>query len=185
MTLTLVFQRGLFKMLEHYRKLPEHRERNYYAQYVRKDPYLSDVDVLAGVIRERATTLSLPVEKVALSFVQSLTYWTPNRVPGGPQSVDYQQYAVQTLINGGGAGDCGDKSLLLVALLKALGIRCVLLQYPGHMAVGIHPRTKLHRDTRYEYENTDYYYSEVTTPGWDIGEKPGKMPTSATILPCR
>jgi len=47
------------------------------------------------------------------------------------------KYPVETPVE---RGDCEDKSILLAAILRALGYRTALLVFPddpGHMAVGV------------------------------------------------
>lgn len=50
---------------------------------------------------------------------------------------EYPKYPVETLVEG---GDCEDKSILLAAILRAMGYRTALLVFsgnPGHIAVGV------------------------------------------------
>lgn len=50
------------------------------------------------------------------------------------------------------SGDCEDTSILLCSIYLAMGFRCALLDYPGHIAVGV-----------YLGDSDDYLYCETTT----------------------
>lgn len=60
-------------------------------------------------------------------------------------------------------GDCEDKSILLCSILLSMGFDSVLLDYPGHIAVGV----------RFGGDNAlpegSYYYCETTVPS-EIGQ---------------
>lgn len=88
------------------------------------------------------------------------------------------QLPAQTLVD---AGDCKDKSILLAAILKNMGYKVALLFYPppagqttGHMAVGIAFNNDEIPAGRtlwyYSYNDTKYYFAEITEPGWLIGQ---------------
>jgi hypothetical protein len=109
---------------------------------------------------------------LALSFVQSIPY-VPNQFP---------RLAAQTLVDN---GDCDDRSILLVGLLKDMGINSDLQMYTaqnmglsfGHMNVGI----EVGVPDGYSYNGYTedagncYYVAETTnrTPiGYTFTEKP-------------
>jgi len=73
-------------------------------------------------------------EKVNLliSFVQSLPYTFDNV---STPFDEYPRFPIETLVFGG--GDCEDTSILTSALLYEMGYDVILINPPGHMAVGI------------------------------------------------
>lgn len=69
----------------------------------------------------------------ALNFVQTaVRYVSDQELYGAPE---FWASPVETLYNH--CGDCEDQAVLLCSLFGALGIRCVLLDYPGHIAAGV------------------------------------------------
>lgn len=109
---------------------------------------------------------------LALSFVQSIPY-VPNQFP---------RLAAQTLVDN---GDCDDKSILLVGLLKDMKIDSVLQLYTpktlglsfGHMNVGVDVGIPdgYSYDSYSEYAGSRYYVAETTnrTPiAYTFAEKP-------------
>jgi hypothetical protein len=109
---------------------------------------------------------------LALSFVQSIPY-VPNQFP---------RLAAQTLVDN---GDCDDKSILLVGLLKDMNIDSTLQLYTSqtmglsfeHMNVGIAVKVpdSYSFDSYSEYAGSRYYVAETTnrTPiGYAFAEIP-------------
>jgi len=103
-----------------------------------------------------------------LSFVQRLPY-VPDSVTSGYD--DYTQFIMETLTQL--AGDCEDTSILFASIMESrpFNYDAVLLEPPGHMAVGL-----LMNDGfdgfAYIYDERKYYYVETTTEGWGIGQIP-------------
>lgn len=109
-----------------------------------------------------------PEEKEArLEFVAS---FVQGALPYVSEEGEYPKYPAETLVEG---GDCEDKSILLAALLRALGYKVALLVFdgdPGHMAVGVDcPGC---RGAYYLHDGVKYFYLETTQPGWAPGEVP-------------
>lgn len=98
-------------------------------------------------------------------FVQSLPYtsdWDAY------ETSDYRQYPYETLYVGG--GDCEDSSILVAAILDAMGYDIVLLRYPNHIAIGIWSMQRAGQSI--QYRGKRYFYLETTSRGWEIGELP-------------
>lgn len=103
-----------------------------------------------------------------IDVVQRLPY-VPDDVSTGYD--DYTKFIAETVAEG--AGDCEDTSILLASVLQAepFGYDTVLLQPPGHMAVGIRGADDL-PGYYFEYDGARYYYIETTGEGWGIGDLP-------------
>ena len=83
---------------------------------------------------------------------------------------EYARYPLETLVDYG--GDCEDTSILMAALLKAMGYDAVLLYFsgdPGHVAVGVAGQFS---GSYFDYQGAKYYYLETTGSGWEIGDIP-------------
>ncbi len=123
--------------------------------------------VLSGVAADIGFSDKRTQAEFVIDFVQSLPY-VPDDVSTGYD--DYTKFTVETLAELG--GDCEDTSILLAGVLQAdpFGYDTVLIQPPGHMAVGIYgtdlPGTYWTKDGR------DYYYLETTGEGWGVGDLP-------------
>jgi len=111
---------------------------------------LSDMDNLFNVV----------------AFVQSLQYVTDEASKGVE---DYVRYPIETLVDG--VGDCEDVVILAASLLHEMGYSVILLSLPEHLALGIKYDPK-YRGTYYKYEGEKYYYLEMTSPGWELGQVP-------------
>jgi hypothetical protein len=106
-----------------------------------------------------------------------------------PYKVADVQLPVQTLAEN---GDCDCKSILLAAILKNMGYRVALVEFPDHFAVGIafeDDQVPSNRDLLYyDYEGTKgtkYYFAETTTPGWRIGDASSKSRKNAFLFPVK
>lgn len=107
-----------------------------------------------------------------LKFVQSITY-------SALSTDDYEwSYALEALV--AEAGRCGDKSILYVSLLEAIGFHTCLIDLPdaNHMvpAVYLDKRPSMTR-TWIRTENVsirgvDYWPGETTSTEWNLGERP-------------
>ena len=106
------------------------------------------IDQLRAIRTARGLSDDEYVEMI-VCFVQTIPYRTPTE-PGPPK------YPVEILAEG--AGDCDDKSLLLVALLSREGYNCSLMYFEPetHMAVGIAG------DEAAGYRGTGYLFIEST-----------------------
>ncbi|MCL2142581.1 MAG: hypothetical protein FWH46_06920 [Methanimicrococcus sp.] len=111
-----------------------------------------------------------------IAFVQSMPYTSDNVTTGYDE---YPRYPIETLVDGG--GDCEDSSILAAALLSEMGYDVVLIELPGHMALGIKGNESL-PGYYYEDNGSRYYYVETTSSGFGIGEMPSQYKNSKAIL---
>lgn len=100
-----------------------------------------------------------------VAFVQSLPYFYDN---SSTVYDDYPRYPIETLVDNG--GDCEDTAILTAAFLKEMGYGVVLVNPPGHMAVGV--KCSSCSGTYYDYNGSRYYYLETTGNNWKIGQIP-------------
>jgi hypothetical protein len=143
-----------------------------YANYVKEDAGYELTAKLAAAFDRRAVEEELSEwEKInmVIDFVQSLQYQ--------PEQGEYPKYPVETLKDGG--GDCEDTSILLAAILDKMGIDCVLLSPPGHMALGL-AITGLN-GRHYLYAGRKYFYVETTGKNWEVGHIPDEYSGSAKV----
>ncbi|PSQ30775.1 hypothetical protein BRD20_06090 [Halobacteriales archaeon SW_8_65_20] len=83
---------------------------------------------------------------------------------------DYTKFIIETLPEL--SGDCEDTAILLAAVLSAdtFGYDMILIQPPGHMAVGIYETDP--QGYYWELDGRKYSYIETTGAGWGIGDLP-------------
>lgn len=101
-----------------------------------------------------------------IAFVQAMPYTSDSVTTGYDE---YPRYPIETLVDGG--GDCEDSSILAAALLLEMGYGVVLIELPGHMALGVKGSENL-AGTYYELNGIRYYYVETTASNFKIGELP-------------
>ncbi|HUW66143.1 MAG TPA: stalk domain-containing protein [Spirochaetia bacterium] len=102
------------------------------------------------------------------------------------QVTNFPELPAETMFNN---GDCKDKSILLAAILKAMGYNVALLYFPppagqtvGHEAVGVQftdaqvTPSSQRNVNYYPYNGTKYYFAETTEPGWLIGQRSDQEP---------
>lgn len=162
--------RELEQILQEYQKLQWlYREAKYqqildgYVSYVTEERNYELVKTLARVLAQKAPRDHRGRIEFAAAFVQEA-------IPYIEEEGEYPRYPVETLVDG---GDCEDKSILLAAILRAMGYRVALLFFegnPGHMAVGVECPNCW--GTYYLKDGVRYFYLETTSPGWSIGEVP-------------
>jgi hypothetical protein len=108
-----------------------------------------------------------------LAFVNSLsnTGQSTSALPDG-----YPNFPVETLVEEG--GDCEDNSILLAALLTALGYNVIIIDIDGHIGVGVSgdaPPGKSFYWFYYDkehYSDKEFYYCETVGGVWKLGECP-------------
>ena len=140
-----------------------------------------DRDSLEAIVKEGVTTMA-PLrdefQKYAkengwygdtmvsfvLAFAQSLPY-TVDKVTTGFD--EFIAYSYETLVSGG--GDCEDTTILASAVLVGLGYEVVLLNPPGHLALGV---AGDYAGSYVEHNGARYFYCESTGVGWRVGEVP-------------
>nr|WP_321498292.1 hypothetical protein [uncultured Methanolobus sp.] len=146
------------------------RSRNRDYSHFVNDPY---DDELISMITEQMTELAGvkgysrdEIPYIVMAFVQSLPYVSDSASAGYDE---YPRFPFETLYHGG--GDCEDSSILLAALLYDMGYGVALVEFPGHMGVGVRGTQAL-EGSYFDYEGIRYYYLETTNSGWDIGVIP-------------
>jgi predicted transglutaminase-like cysteine proteinase len=174
-------------LYDYYRNSPRPPTDNY-SVYV-TNPYDDEyLDKLVQKIREAATQAGFnewETVNFAVSFVQSLPYTSDSVTT---LYDEYPRYPIETLADSG--GDCEDTSILMAAMLDAMGYGVVLLKLPipdtQHMAVGVLGGQGVY-GTYWEHNGGKYYYVETTGEGWKIGELPseyvGKSARIYAIVP--
>jgi hypothetical protein len=102
-----------------------------------------------------------------VAFVQSLPYFKDDVSTGYD---NYARYPIETLVDNG--GDCEDTAILTAALLKEMNYDVVLINPPGHMAIGI--TCSDCSGISYTHDGKKYYYLETTERNWKVGQMPDK-----------
>lgn len=153
-------------------------KRNSYASYAQEHPGYPYLSQLAEQLKADADQLSYTGWELAnylTAFVQQNIVYTKDPFNNG---LDYPKFPIETLFEK--QGDCEDSAILLVTLLKLFGFDALLIQIPGHMAVGI---TCENCNSYYNYEGKKYAYIETTNPNWKIGNMPSEYKnTSAQLI---
>lgn len=85
-----------------------------------------------------------------LSFVQECIMSIPE------EDIEYFRYPIETIIEG---GDCEDKSILFVSIMKAEGYDVALVTFPYHEMGGVALREELKRVENPEYRIPSYLFS--------------------------
>jgi hypothetical protein len=140
-------------------------------EYVTVELVNGTANELATILYEAAESNGASGENARVEFavdvVQSLPY-APDSVTAGFD--DYTKFMLESLVDG--QNDCEDTAILLASVLEAPTFNkdAVLIQPPGHMAVGIWgPQIEGYK---YHHDGRTYAYIETTNPGWSIGDVP-------------
>jgi hypothetical protein len=148
------------------------RSRNRNFSHFVNDPY---DDELISMITEQMAELAESngysrdeVPYIVMAFVQSLPYVSDSASAGYDE---YPRFPFETLYHGG--GDCEDSSILLAALLYDMGYGVALVEFPGHMGVGVKVADSL-EGSYFDYSGVRYYYLETTNSGWEVGMIPNE-----------
>ena len=155
-------------LYDYYVELPRVPTEDYsiYVTHPKDDEY---IDTLIDKIEEVAADTGydeMETANFAVSFVQSLPYAVDNVTTSYDE---YPRYPIETLVDNG--GDCEDTSILMAAILDAMGYDVVLISPPNHMAVGILGNEEF-SGTYWSHNEGKYYYLETTGSGWEIGDLP-------------
>ncbi len=137
-----------------------------YAHYTREHDGHAVLDKVATSLWSLAKQHSLnewEAINLVVAFVQQLSYQQEVTC-----QMEWAKYPIETLVENG--GDCEDTAILLAALLRKLGFGTILMNPPGHMAVGIACNNC--NGSHIRYDGLQYYYVETTYPGWEIGDIP-------------
>ncbi|WP_425342641.1 hypothetical protein [Methanolobus bombayensis] len=158
------------------------RIRNRDFSHFVNDPYDDD---LISMITEQITGLAEEkgysreeIPYIVMAFVQSLPYVSDSVSAGYDE---YPRFPFETLYHGG--GDCEDSSILLASLLYDMGYGVALVEFPGHMGIGVKGAEAL-EGSYYNYSGVRYYYLETTNTGWEVGVVPNEyINLEATVQP--
>ena len=165
-----------------YKNRSRHRDYDLFVS----DPY--DDDLISHIVENlKAAGLDAglgdeEIVYLVVSFVQSLPYTSDNVTTGFDE---YPRFPYETLYDNG--GDCEDTSILVSALLYEMGYGVVLIQLPGHIAVGVRCSEKF-TENYYMYEGSRYCYLETTGENWQIGKIPDEykgQDMKAKIIPVK
>lgn len=83
--------------------------------------------------------------------------------------------------------DCEDRSILFTRLVRdLLGLKCVLIYYPGHLASAVNFPGTEPRGEYYTYEGNDYIVCDPTYIGAGVGRQmPGLELDKAVLIPIK
>ncbi|MCB0753506.1 MAG: hypothetical protein KDC52_18685 [Ignavibacteriae bacterium] len=148
----------------YYKSQSKKNSYDFYAQEHTGYTYLSQ---LAKQLKEDADQLGYTGWKLAeylTAFVQQNITYTKDPYN---YCFDYPKFPIETLVEK--SGDCEDSAILLVVLLKLFNFDAVLIQVPGHMAVGL---ACSNCSAYYNFEGKKYAYIESTNSNGKIGYIP-------------
>lgn len=111
-----------------------------------------------------------------ISFVQSLQYVSDRE---SKREKEYARFPVETLVDG--EGDCEDMAILAAAILHEMGYGVLLVILPDHMALAVDCDESC-EGIYYEYGGRRYFYLEVTSAGWSVGQIPQEFRNSQAQL---
>ncbi len=112
----------------------------------------------------------------ATAFVQNLPYTVDSATSPFDE---YPRYPIETLVDNG--GDCEDTSILLASILNSMGYGVILIELPGHCAIGVKGEGNIY-GSYWEYAGEKYFYIETTGPDWAIGELPDEYAEASADL---
>jgi len=124
-----------------------------------------------------ATLWSLSKEEIAnlvLAIIGAIPYELDIDETG---KYEYYRYATETLTDG--AGDCEDTTILAAALFQMLGYNIILINPPGHIALGV---AGDFGGRGVKYKGINYFYAETTGAGWRVGEVPDNVKLASIKL---
>jgi len=143
------------------------RSRSEYVSYELTDGSATE---LAKLLNDEADSRGFSERtkiEFIIDFVQALPYVSDDV---SRDFDDYTKFIIETLPEL--SGDCEDTAILLAAVLSAdtFGYDMILIQPPGHMAVGIYETDP--QGYYWELDGRKYSYIETTGAGWGIGDLP-------------
>lgn len=157
---------------ENHERIPT-EDYSVYVTHPFDDEYLRSVIEKLNVIAIQEDLTESEKVNLLISFVQSLPYTYDNV---STPFDEYPRFPIETLVFGG--GDCEDTSILTSALLYEMGHDVILINPPGHMAVGVNIDAS---GSFWTHEGSNYYYLETTGEGWQIGDCPDEYQVSAYL----
>lgn len=111
------------------------------------------------------------IAEMAIGYTRSLEY-----IEDEDEYKDDPKTARETLFDGG--GDCEDLVILGYSMLKAAGIKAVVIHVPGHVMLGV--AGKFSGDS-ITHNGVKYYVVEMTDPDRVIGDCPDEYTKNVTI----
>ena len=158
----------------------KNRERTRDFDLFASDYYGKDfIESITNGLKEYAQENDLTNDEIPyfiISFVQDLPYTSDSVTTGFDE---YPRFPYETIYDNG--GDCEDTAILTSAMLNELGYGVALLEFPGHMAVGI-KCTPSSEQSYYTYQETDFCYLETTGENWEIGKIPSSIESKEAIV---
>ncbi len=165
-------------MYDYFKEMPRPPTINY-SVYVTNPLDDSYIDRLVEDINEAAAEENYSeyqTVEFATAFVQNLPYTVDSVTTPFDE---YPRYPIETLVDNG--GDCEDTSILLASILDSMGYGVILIQPPGHLAVGVKGGDNIY-GAYWEYSGEKYFYIETTNSGWAIGELPDEYAEASADL---
>ena len=129
------------------------------------DPYIRKLATDLKKIATDEGMTDLQIANFILAFTQYIEYQLDEAYVG---YAEYWKFPLETLFDAG--GDCEDTSILFCAIASAMGYKSALFLLPGHMASGVCVADMIADGFR--YNNTNYYFCETTSPGFNVGKNP-------------
>ncbi|NQU34066.1 MAG: hypothetical protein HQ521_12595 [Bacteroidetes bacterium] len=158
----------------------QERERTRDYDLFASDYYSKEfIKTITEGLRDYAKENDLPDEEIPyfiISFVQNLPYTSDDVTTGFDE---YPRFPYETIYDDG--GDCEDTSILASAMLTELGYGVALLQFPGHMAVGVKCDASSGQ-SYYSYQGIDFCYLETTGRNWEVGDVPSNIKSASAIV---
>ena len=174
-TLSLTVPKDLYEYYTNRTRIAT-EDYSIYVTHPNDDEYIATVAEAFYDIAAQEGYNSQQTVNLVISFVQSLPYTSDDVTTAFDE---YVRYPLETLVDGG--GDCEDTSILTCALLGAMSNEVILLNFPGHVAVGVNVDAV---GSYFAHEEENYFYLETTGEGWEIGVIPTEYQgTSAVIYP--
>jgi len=163
---------------DYYKNLERIHDNDYsvYVTHPYDDEFINTIIRKFNIIALEENLTEEEKINLVISFVQSLPYTVDNVTTNFDE---YPRYPLETLVDNG--GDCEDSSILTASLLKSMNYEVILIDFPGHVAVGVNIDTY---GSYWLYEDEEYFYIETTGQGWKIGDLPDEyLETTAYMYP--
>ena len=172
-TLSLTVPKNLYEYYTNRTRIVT-EDYSIYVTHPNDDEYISTIVEAFYDISVQEGYSSQETVNLVISFVQSLPYTSDDVTTAFDE---YVRYPLENLVDGG--GDCEDTSILTSALLGAMNNEVVLLNFPGHVAVGVNVDAF---GSYFSHEGENYYYLETTGEGWEIGVIPTEYQGSSAVI---
>ncbi len=169
-----------YNVYTYYRSLDRYYDINDYDKYI-DDLYSKQaVELIVSNlkdIQQQTGYTDGQIAREAINFVQSVIEYESD--PDGRGMTEFPKYPLETLFDK--AGDCEDSAMLMASIIDELGYGAVLVDLPGHMAIGIQGGDNI-EGTYYNYNGKRYYYTETTGTGWKLGAMPEQYKDQKAVI---